>query len=192
MLEHSWSQRRKKWNAIRDKIAETNCDIISLQEIKRESFDTHFIKNFCPRDFDSFEFLPSLGASGGVITIWKSHLFSGQLVFSNDFGTSVEFVSCLDAITWVLTNIYAPCTPAGKLQFIDWLKNIQMPDEVNWLLIGYFNLIRSLDDRNRPGGDVNEIFLFNEAISSLGIVELPLQGQRFTWTNKQHPLSWKD
>ena len=62
-----------------------------------------------------------------------------------------------------------------------------MPDEVNWLLIGDFNLIRSLDDRNRPGGDVNEIFLFNEAISSLGIVELPLQGQRFTWTNKQHP-----
>jgi hypothetical protein len=88
----------------------------------------------------------------------------------------VEFSSCLDASTWVLTNIYAPCTPADKLHFIDWLKYIQMPDDVSWLLIGDFNLIRSLDDRNRPCGDVNEILLFNEAISSLGIVELPLQG----------------
>lgn len=27
--------------------------------------------------------------------------------------------------------------------------------------------------------------LFNEAISKLGLVELPLKGKRFTWTNKQ-------
>lgn len=47
--------------------------------------------------------------------------------------------------------------------------------------------MRSPDNRNRPGGDVTEMLLFNEAISSLGIVELPLQGKHFTWSNKQHP-----
>lgn len=31
------------------------------------------------------------------------------------------------------------------------------------------------------------MLLFNEAISSLGLVEIPLHGRRFTWTNKQHP-----
>lgn len=31
------------------------------------------------------------------------------------------------------------------------------------------------------------MLLFNEAISALGLVELPLKGQRYTWTNKQHP-----
>jgi len=29
----------KKWDAIRDKIAESNCDIICLQETKKETFD---------------------------------------------------------------------------------------------------------------------------------------------------------
>lgn len=29
--------------------------------------------------------------------------------------------------------------------------------------------------------------MFNAAISALGLVELPLKGKRFTWTNKQHP-----
>lgn len=29
------------------------------------------------------------------------------------------------------------------------------------------------------------MFMFNEAISSLGLVELPLHGRKFTWRNKQ-------
>ena len=62
-----------------------------------------------------------------------------------------------------------------------------MPDEQDWIIVGDFNLMRSPNNRNRLGGDVTKMLLFNEAISSLGIVELPLQGKRFTWSNKQHP-----
>jgi len=29
------------------------------------------------------------------------------------------------------------------------------------------------------------MLLFNEAMSALGLVELPLYGKKFTWTNKQ-------
>jgi len=62
-----------------------------------------------------------------------------------------------------------------------------MPDGYPWILVGYFNLMRSLDNRNRPGGDINEMFMFNEAISALGLVELPLTGRKYTRTNKQNP-----
>jgi len=31
------------------------------------------------------------------------------------------------------------------------------------------------------------MLLFNEAISALGLVELPLYGKKFTWSNKQQP-----
>jgi len=60
-----------------------------------------------------------------------------------------------------------------------------MPEEVSWLIVGDFNLIRRPEDRNREGGDIQEMFLFNEAIGSLGLIEIPLHGRRFTWTNKQ-------
>jgi len=75
----------KKWDSIRDKITESRCDIICLQETKREHIDLQFIKHFCPNGFGSFEFLPYVGASRGILTVWKSHLFSGTLAFSNDF-----------------------------------------------------------------------------------------------------------
>ena len=64
-----------------------------------------------------------------------------------------------------------------------------MPDDFPWLLVGDFNLMRSPENRIRPGDDNSEMLLFNEAIS--GVVELPLQGRKFTWTNKQDPLLLK-
>ena len=142
----------KKWDAICDKIIESGCDVICLQETKREVFDIQFIRKFCPRGFDAFEYLPSVGASGGVITIWKSYMFDGHLIFSNAYDLSVELTSKHNAVDWVLTNIYAPCTPAEKTQFLSWFRDIQMPTEILWLIVGDFNLIRSPEDRNRPGG----------------------------------------
>ena len=118
--------------------------------------------------FGNFEFLPSVGASRGILTVWKSHLFHGHLVFSNDFCLPVDFTSKHNDSTCVLTNIYAKCTPPGKQILLQWLKNIQMPSEVNWLLEGDFNLIRKPENKNRPGGDITEILHFNEALSALG------------------------
>jgi hypothetical protein len=51
--------------------------------------------------------------------------------------------------------------------------------------VGDFNLLRKPENRNRAGGDINEMLLFNDAINHLGLIELPLYGRRFTWTNKQ-------
>jgi hypothetical protein len=60
-----------------------------------------------------------------------------------------------------------------------------MPDDLDWLIVGDFNFIRKPSDRNRDGGEVNEMFMFNEAISKLGIVELPLKDRQYTWSNMQ-------
>lgn len=175
----------KKWNAIRDRIVDCACDVICLQETKKEHFDHTFLRNICPPSFDNFEFIPSVGASGGVVTIWKSALFDGSLAFQNEYGLSVEFFSKHNNAHWVLTNVYAPCSHPAKRHFIRWFKNIQMPDNVDWLIVGDFNLCRSPDDRNQPGGSHSDMYLFNEAISHLGLVDIPLKGRKFTWSNKQ-------
>ena len=61
-----------------------------------------------------------------------------------------------------------------------------MPDDVDRILMGDFNLMRAPLDRNRPRGDVNDMLMFNEAISNQGLVELPLHGRKFSWSNMQH------
>jgi hypothetical protein len=84
---------------MRDKISESNCDVIWLQETKRENFDIQFIRKFCP---PSFEFLPSVGASGAVLTVWKSQLFQGHLAFSSEYSISMEFTYNHNDVDWVL------------------------------------------------------------------------------------------
>lgn len=88
--------------------------------------------------------------------------------------------SNLNNNSWILTTVYAPYTQVGKRSFLDWFIGIQMPDQIEWIIVGDFNLIRRLEDRNREGGDINEMFLFNEAINTLDLVELPLHGRHYT------------
>nr|ABA96638.1 retrotransposon protein, putative, LINE subclass [Oryza sativa Japonica Group] len=43
----------------------------------------------------------------------------------------------------------------------------------------------SVDNRNKPGGNMNDIFIFNDVISSLGLLEIPLSGRSYTWSDMQ-------
>lgn len=159
-------QSRTKSNA--------QCDIICFQETKKDSFEPSFLRKICPPPFDSYDFLPSVGASGGILIAWKGSLFSGNRLSFENFALTIEFCSKHDNSKWVLTCVYGPCTTEGKTVFLNWLKNIQMAPEVDWIVLGDFNLIRKLEDRNKPGGDLSEIFRFNAAISHLGVNEIVL------------------
>jgi hypothetical protein len=44
----------------------------------------------------------------------KSSRFIGHRIFQNIFALSIEFVSAISGASWVLTNIYAPCTTQGR------------------------------------------------------------------------------
>jgi hypothetical protein len=59
-------------------------------------------------------------------------------------------------------------------------------------LIGYSwetNFYRSLENRNRDGGNMQDIITFNEVLSNFGIQEIPLKGRNITSSNmQQEPL----
>ena len=66
--------------AVRNKIDESQCQVICLQETKMETFDLKTLKACCPKRFDQFVFSPSVGASGGLAVIWNSGWFSRELL----------------------------------------------------------------------------------------------------------------
>jgi hypothetical protein len=58
--------------------------------------------------------------------------------------------------------------------------------KIGYYVLRFFNLIRSPQDRNRPEGNVNDMLLLNEAISDIGLVDIPLKGRRFIWSNMEN------
>ena len=48
------------------------------------------------------------------------------------------------------------------------------------MFAGDFNFYRSISARNRDGANMNDKMIFNEIISNLGLLEIPLKGTNFT------------
>jgi hypothetical protein len=105
---------------------------------------------------------------------------------------SIEFTSTISGASWILTNIYAPYTPEGRADLLDWFANIDMLEGIDWLIVEDFNLMRRSSNRNKLGGKIQDMMAFNAAISNLGLEELKLYGNKYTWTNKQQSPFWKD
>lgn len=104
---------------------------------------------------------------------------------------TMQFTSVHNLESWNLTTVYGPCLEPARTDFISWMRSIVIQPEDDWILdfLRGFNFYRSLEDRNRPGGNLNDTLIFNDVIGHLGLVELPLKGRSFTWSNmQQDPL----
>jgi exonuclease III len=177
---------KSKQLALLNAINTSACSVVCLQETKKCHFDIEFIKSCCPRRFDDFVYIPSTGASGGLIIIWDSSVFSGMIMHCEPFAISVHFTSTQSAQSWTLVNIYGPCDGDLRNSFIQWLFQLNIPSEEDWLIVGDFNFIRSLANRNKPGGNVNDMLIFNDFIRSQNLTELPIKGRKYTWSNMQN------
>lgn len=133
---------QEKWDAIKDKVSKSACQVICLQETKRENFDIFYIKKFCPRNIDHFAFSPSIGASGGFLTAWNSSIFYGIVIQSNSYAIIVKLSYWLDNKSFHVTNIFGPSHLTQKQGFITWLINFDTSGFDDWILGGDFNLIR--------------------------------------------------
>lgn len=78
---------------VRDKIEESACSVICLQETKRELFDISYVRKFAPKCFDSLDYIPSIGASGGILVVWNSSIFRGIVVDKQQYGITLHFCS---------------------------------------------------------------------------------------------------
>lgn len=176
---------KDRWNAVRNKIEESNANIFCLQETKRESFDIHYIRKFAPKRFDKFDFCPSLGASGGILVCWASSCFTASVLEKQPFAIKMQMTSVHNLQTCTLVVVYGTCRQPARDIFVNWLNNLLIDDDDLWLLLGDFNFYRSAQNRNKPGGNFNDTMVFNNIISHLGLIELPINGRSYTWSNMQ-------
>jgi hypothetical protein len=112
----------------------------------------------------------------------------GEVLDKQRFGITLSFRSVHNNEVWKLTTVYGPCDEPARSEFINWFKGHEIDDVENWIFLGDFNFYRSLSNHNRPGGNLANTLTFNDAIGHLGLVEQPLKGRAYTWSNMQSNL----
>lgn len=151
MLEYSWYWSR--WKTSSSSFSYWKLWLFDhlLAVNKMQSFWYSYLLKFCPRRFDKFAFVPSIGNSGCLLVIWNNTMFIGTVIQSHMWALVISFKSTQSPDTWTLANIYGPCTGEPRSDFISWLYDLHIDDNDDLVLLGDFNFIRSMDNRNHPG-----------------------------------------
>jgi hypothetical protein len=75
-----------------------------LQETKRQHFDAAYLNKFCPAHLANYEFSPSIGALGGLITIWNGNIFD-EVILVNGYSITVKLTPGLSQQSLHVTNV---------------------------------------------------------------------------------------
>jgi len=131
-----------------------------------------------------FSFQPSVGASGGLATLWDkkevdvwlSMSFEHMLVIAGKFVKSGE--------QFILFNVYAPCdVHRQEALWVSISHRLNSLTGQNVCICGDFNVVRYGDERKSVGGVFSQASSahYNNFIDGNGLIDLPLRGRRYTW-----------
>ncbi|GJU68923.1 putative RNA-directed DNA polymerase [Tanacetum coccineum] len=176
------ADNKRSW--VKDLIESESLIFFGIQETKIDVVDSPLICSLWPRSFIDFAFCSSHGASGGILTMWDSRIFSIDSKFENR-----NFLGVVG--TWMginvkvgLLNIYAPQSPSLKDQLWSDMENLINAIDAVWIIFGDFNVVRCYDERFGCLFDISEANSFNDFISRVGLFVFPLGGRRFTRFDK--------
>lgn len=178
--------KRKK---IRELVKEQRVDFLAIQQTKKEVITEALCRNLWGDDNFRWAFLPSVGNSGGILSIWRKS--KSNLIYSF-VGEGIVGV-CLE---WgplrrrcLVVNVYSKCDLVGKQRL--WEKLVWLRNSLGvgaWCLIGDFNFVLHPEERRGvnevPRGLYRrEIELFNEVVEVLEVEDVSLVARKFTWYN---------
>ncbi|MCH92576.1 cytochrome P450, partial [Trifolium medium] len=105
----------EKRREIRRLISESKVDILCLQESKLEVVDIGLIRFLWGSEEVDFSFISSVGASGGIITIWNPRVVHVwySMAKASCLIISGQFIS--NNVNFFLANVYAPCNDADRV-----------------------------------------------------------------------------
>ncbi|KAK8698655.1 hypothetical protein V6N13_114766 [Hibiscus sabdariffa] len=194
-LAMSWNirglGRLEKRVAVKKNLAQNRVKILLLQESKLDRVDTRIMRQLCGlRKNFQFVFSASNGASGGLISLWDAEFFecSKSMVTQHFIVLEGSFVTI--RFKCAVINVYGPNDVGDRLEVLNELsrviRNLNMPIIVG----GNFNIIRFPEEKVGVSWNRGAMEKFSEFIEDLSLIDLPLQGGNFTWSNFRENASF--
>ncbi|GJU55413.1 retrovirus-related pol polyprotein from transposon TNT 1-94 [Tanacetum coccineum] len=145
-----------------------------IQETQLESVSQAIIRNLWPGNEGDFVASGSLGASGGILTMWDLNVFSKEIEFIDR-----NFVGVIGSWTKMqgkvgILNVYAPQDSYLKEVLWSHIEDLLGNFNASWVVFGDFNLVRFQEERSGSRFNFCEANAFNDFISRCGLIDFPL------------------
>ncbi len=104
-----------------------------------------------------------------------------------NFSITVGLTELKSDTCFFVTNVYGPPSWEGKDDFCRELLDLKNVCGGRWVVCGDFNLTRNQREKRGRGWSRKLMGMFNDLISGLNLIDLPMGNQNFTWSNMQEP-----
>ncbi|PWA62359.1 RNA-directed DNA polymerase, eukaryota [Artemisia annua] len=134
----------------------------------------------------SFDFACSMarGRSGGLISMWDPNAFIKERIWCDESYIIVKGRWTNSVGLCFMVNIYGPQDNEAKRNLWAKLLEFRRNHQGKFILFGDMNAVRDESERSGTIFSRGDALLFNSFILDAGLLDLPLGGRLFTWTNK--------
>lgn len=191
----SWNVRGlnnpAKRKAVQTFVSDLKCNIVCLQETKiSELTNALVIETLGPRFRDNFIFQPAVGSRGGILIACSDDFEIAAAPLAVGVHCVSGTVRCkTDGGTWSITGVYGPQLEEEKILFIDEMKSLSQLMLPRWMMLGDFNMIYRANDKSNNNLNLRMMGRFRAAIEDMELIDFPLLGRRFTWSNERENVT---
>ena len=173
---------KRRW--IRDLGHRNMVNLLAIQESKMSQVSLWVLRQLWGNSQFDFASSSARGMSGGIICIWNRNVFLKSNIVCNDNFVVVDglWVHGNLNIRWI--NVYAPQNLSSKIALWSSLLNLIVSWDGIVVVMGDFNEVRDASERFGSVFNDRQAKCFNEFIEDSSLIDIPLGGYKFTWTDK--------
>jgi hypothetical protein len=178
---------RVKSRLIKEMVSKEKVDFLALQETKLEVVTEAICFNLWGGEDCSWAFLPSVGNSGGIISIWRKSSSTLIFTFMGEGFVGVCLEWGVHKELCYVVNVYSKCDLNGKRRLWEVLRMSRGGfGWGKWCVIGDFNAILHREERRglNEVGSISfssEMVEFQTFVDDMELDDLPGLGRKFTW-----------
>jgi exonuclease III len=174
----------RKREIVKNMLRDWRCDVVCLQETK---LDQRVIRSIWSNPYAGWEVVNAENMAGGILLLWDKRVLDKIDAFSGRFSVSCSWKGVEDGFEWTCTGVYGPTVEASRSAF--WAELVDMRQRWNspWCILGDFNVVCYPSERLGCRSFSPSMLAFSDFIQNSSLVDLPLVGGSYTWSNGSDP-----
>uniref|UniRef100_A0A2N9G614 Uncharacterized protein n=1 Tax=Fagus sylvatica TaxID=28930 RepID=A0A2N9G614_FAGSY len=170
---------------MRNLIRMWKADIICLQETKLAVITRRVVQSLWGNQHVDWISLGSNGAAGGILLMWDKRVVEKVDEAAGYYSLSCKFRNVLDQFEWSFSGVYGPNLDRERGLLWEELAGLLSWWDVPCCIGGDFNVVRFPSEKSGLVSFNSAMHEFNDFISDCGLLDIPLEGGMFTWSNNR-------
>ena len=174
---------------VKGMLKEWKADIICLQETKMELITRQTVRSLWSCHHVDWIYLGSIGASGGILVTWDSRVVENVGEAVGYYSVSCKFRNVDNQDLWTFLGVYGPNLDRDRSLLWEELSGVISWWEAPWCVAGDFNVVRFPSEKSGTASFTFAMHEFSDFITELGLIDIPLLGGNFMWSNNRERAS---